>query len=88
MVYTTLPKEDKVDTSSTEAPTTQILVARSESKASDDNPSDDDPDLLNFDMAESKIVCQTSTQLQRCWPDSRKPDCPVGYSGWSSFCAP
>jgi hypothetical protein len=56
MVHTTLPKVDKVDTSSTEVPTAQACLP-------DDNLADDDPDPLNFDMAESKIVCWMSSQL-------------------------
>jgi hypothetical protein len=57
MVRTTPPREDKVGTSSVEAPTAQALVARSGSKASDDNLADDDPELLNFHVTESEIVC-------------------------------
>jgi hypothetical protein len=53
MDRTTLPKVDKADTSSVEAPTAQALVAQSGSKASDDAPVDDDPDLLNFVTAVS-----------------------------------
>jgi hypothetical protein len=60
-------------------------VARLESKAPNDNLADDDLDLLNFTAVESMIVCQTSSRLQRYWPDSGKPDCPIWYSGWSSF---
>jgi hypothetical protein len=56
MVLTTPPKEDKVDTSSAGVPTSQALVARPGSKALDDNLIDDDPNLLNFDMAEFEIV--------------------------------
>jgi hypothetical protein len=77
MVRTTPFKEDKVGTSSAEAPTAQALVARPRSKVPNDDLADDDPDLLNFDVAESEIVCQTSSRLQRCWPDSRKLDCPI-----------
>jgi hypothetical protein len=62
MVCTTPPKEDKADTSLTKAPTGQALVARSRSKAPDDNLANDDPDLLNFDVVESKIICQTSSR--------------------------
>jgi hypothetical protein len=76
-VRTIPPKEDKVDTSSAEDPTAQALVARSGSKAPDDNLTDDDPDLLNFAAAGSEIICQMSSWLQTCWPDSGKPDCPV-----------
>jgi hypothetical protein len=57
MVRTTPPREDKVGTSSVEAPTAQALVARSGSKASDDNLADDDPELPNFHVTESEIVC-------------------------------
>jgi hypothetical protein len=57
MDRTTPPKVDKADTSSVEAPTTQALVARSRSKASNDAPIDDDPDLLNFVTAASWIGC-------------------------------
>jgi hypothetical protein len=53
MVCTTLPK---VDTSSTEAPTARALAARLGSKVPDDNPCDDDLDLLNFAMVESWIT--------------------------------
>jgi hypothetical protein len=77
MVHTTLPKEDNMGTSSVEAPTTQALVARLESKAPDDNLGDDDPDFLNFDAAESETICQTNSRLQRCWLDSGKSDYPV-----------
>jgi hypothetical protein len=63
MVHTTPPKEDKVDTSSTEVPTTQALVARSGSKAPNDNLAEGDPDLLSFDAVESKIICWMSPRL-------------------------
>jgi hypothetical protein len=66
MDHTTLPKEDKVGTSSAEAPTAQALVTRSGSKASDDNLGDDDPDLLNFAIVGSEIAWQTSFWLQMC----------------------
>jgi hypothetical protein len=88
MVRTTPPKEDKVDTSLVEAPMAQVLVAQLGSNAPNNNLADDDPNLLNFVMAESEIICETSSQLHRCWPDSRKPDCPVWYYGWSSFLDP
>jgi hypothetical protein len=52
MVCTTLPKVDKVDTSSVEVPMTQTLVTRPESNAADDNLVDDDPDILNFTAVE------------------------------------
>jgi hypothetical protein len=45
-----------VDTSSTEAPTARALAARLGSKVPDDNPCDDDLDLLNFAMVESWIT--------------------------------
>jgi hypothetical protein len=57
MVHTTLPKEDKVHTSSAEAPIAQALAARPRSKALIDNLTDDDPCLLNLDAVESEIVC-------------------------------
>jgi hypothetical protein len=63
MVRTTALKEDKVDTSSAEAPTTQALAAQLGSKAPDDNLADNDPILLNLDVAESEIICQMSSQL-------------------------
>jgi hypothetical protein len=66
MDRTTLPKEDKVDTSSAEVPTAQALVAQSESKAPDDNLGDDNPILLNFAAVRSEIVCRMSFQLQSC----------------------
>jgi hypothetical protein len=56
MDRTTPSKVDKADTSLVEAPMAQALVARSESKASDDAPIDDDPNLLNFFVAVSWIV--------------------------------
>jgi hypothetical protein len=87
MVRTTLPKEDKVGTSSTEASMAQALVTRLGSKVSDDNLTDDDLDLLNFDAVESEIICWTSSQLKMCWSDSGKSDGPVWNSGWSDFCA-
>jgi hypothetical protein len=57
MYHTTLPKVDKADTSSAEAPMTQTLLPRSGSKASDDAPIDDNLDLLNFTVAVSWIGC-------------------------------
>jgi hypothetical protein len=63
MVYTTLPRVDKVGTSSAEVVTAQALVARPGSKALDDNLVDDDPDLLKFTAVESKIFCRLSLQL-------------------------
>jgi hypothetical protein len=61
MLHTTPSEEDKMGTSSVEAPTTQALVARPGSKAPDDNFTDSDPDLLNFDAAEFEIICRTSS---------------------------
>jgi hypothetical protein len=84
----TPPMEDKVDTSSAEVPTAQTWVAQPEGKAPNDNLGDDDPDLLNFATVGSKIACRTSFWLQRCWPDSGKPDWPVWDSIWFGFCAP
>jgi hypothetical protein len=85
MACTTPPKEDKVDTSSVEAPMAQALVAQPRSKAPDDNLSDADLSLLNFNTAESEIICQIRSWLWRCWPNSGKLVCPVSYSGWSGF---
>jgi hypothetical protein len=59
----------------------QALVDRPVSKVPDDNLTDVNPNFLNFDTAESKIVCRMSFRLQMCWPSSRKPNCPVWYSG-------
>jgi hypothetical protein len=56
MVCTT-PPEDKVDTSSVEAPTAQAFVAQLGSKAPDDSLVEDDPNLLKFDVVEFEIVC-------------------------------
>jgi hypothetical protein len=52
-----------VGTSSVKAPTVQALVAQPGSKALDDNVADNDSDPLNFDVAESVIVCRTSPRL-------------------------
>jgi hypothetical protein len=57
MVRTTLPKEDKVDTSSAEVSMAQALTARPGSKALNDNLANDDPDLLNFGAVESETIC-------------------------------
>jgi hypothetical protein len=62
-VHTTMPKVDKVDTSSTEAPMAQALVARLGSKAPDDNPIDDDSILLNFTVVESWTACRMISRL-------------------------
>jgi hypothetical protein len=64
MTQTTPPKEDKVDTSLAEVPTTQALVAQPGSSALDDNLANNDPDPLTFIAAESEIICQMSSQLQ------------------------
>jgi hypothetical protein len=65
IVRTILPKVDKADTSSAEAPMAQALVSRSGSKASDGNPTDDDSDLLNFIVVQCRIACWTSSLLQK-----------------------
>jgi hypothetical protein len=52
-----------VDTSLAENITAQALVAQLGSKASADNFADNDLDLLNFIMAESKIIYQMSSRL-------------------------
>jgi hypothetical protein len=88
MVLTTPPKEDKVDASSTEAPTAQALVARLGSKAPDDNLTNDDSDRMNFIAVESEVVCWMRIRLQRCCPDSGKKDCSIWYSGWPGFYSP
>jgi hypothetical protein len=54
---TTLSKEDKVGTSSAEAPMAQALVARPKSQVPDDNLGDDNSDLLNFAVVGSEIAC-------------------------------
>jgi hypothetical protein len=63
MIHTTPPMEDKVVTSMAEAPMAQALVARLGSKALNDNFADDDPDLLNFDVVDSEIICWMSSRL-------------------------
>jgi hypothetical protein len=88
MDCTTPPKENKVGTSSTEAPMAQALVARLKSKTPDDNLGGDTPNLLNVAVVGFEIACRMSSQLQMCWPDTGNPDCPVWGSGWSSFHAP
>jgi hypothetical protein len=65
MVRTTIPKVGKVSTLSTEVPTAQTLVAQSRSKASDDAPVDDDPNVLNFTVAVSWIGHWTSFLPQK-----------------------
>jgi hypothetical protein len=62
-VCTIPPKEEKVDTSSAEVSMVQALLVRPGSKTSDDNIADDNPDRLNFDAAESEIVCRMSSRL-------------------------
>jgi hypothetical protein len=57
MDHTTPSKVDKTDTSSAEAPMAQALVARSRSKASNDAPVVNDPNLLNFVVIVSWIGC-------------------------------
>jgi hypothetical protein len=59
----TPPKVDKTDASLAEAPMTRALVARPGSKASDGNPTDNDPDLLNFTAVLSEIACRMRSQL-------------------------
>jgi hypothetical protein len=88
MARTIPPKEDKVGTSSSEGPTAQALAAQSGSKVPDDTLTDDDPDLLNFDEAESEITYRMSSQLWSCWPDSGKPDYAVWDSEWSGSHSP
>jgi hypothetical protein len=45
--HTILPKVGKVDTSSVEAPTVWALVTRPGSMVRDDNPSNNEPNLLD-----------------------------------------
>jgi hypothetical protein len=52
------------DTSLAEAPAAQALVARLGSNVLDDNLVDDNPDLLNFDAAESETICGTSSDCR------------------------
>jgi hypothetical protein len=66
MVCTTPPKEDKVGTSSVEAPMAQALVARPGSKVPNDTLADDNPKLLKLGAAESEIICRMSSRLQSC----------------------
>jgi hypothetical protein len=61
MDCTTPPKEDKVGTSSAEAPTAQALVVQPESEASDDNLGDNTPVLLNVVVVGSEIACRVSS---------------------------
>jgi hypothetical protein len=77
MDYTTPPKVDKADTSSPKVPTAQTLVAQSRSKASDDAPVDNDPDLLNLATTVSWVGWWTSFLSQKYWPDLGKLDGPV-----------
>jgi hypothetical protein len=39
------------------------LVARPGSETPNDNPIDDDPDILNFVVVESRIACRMSSRL-------------------------
>jgi hypothetical protein len=57
MDRTTPPMVDMADTSLAEAPMAHALVAQLRSKAPDDAPVDDDPDLLNFTATVSWIGC-------------------------------
>jgi hypothetical protein len=77
-----------VDKSLVDAPMAQALVAQQGSKLLDDNLGDDDPELLNFTVVESEIVCRMSSWLHRYWPDSGKSDCLIWYSVWFGFHAP
>jgi hypothetical protein len=77
MDRTTPSKVNKENTSSAEAPTTQALVARLRSKASDDAPVDNDPDLLNFVTAVFWIGCWMGFLPQKYWHDPGKPDGPI-----------
>jgi hypothetical protein len=63
MVRTTPPKVDKVGISSVEVPMAHALLVQPRSKALDDTLTDDDPDLLTFGVAESKIICRISSWL-------------------------
>jgi hypothetical protein len=65
MVHTTPPKADKVDTSSAKVLTAQALVARSGSKAPDDNLADDNLDLLNFTTVESDVTPHVTETLMK-----------------------
>jgi hypothetical protein len=65
MNRTTPPKVDKADTSSVKGPIAQAFVARLRSKAQDDAHVDDNPDLLNFIVTVSWIVCWTSFLSQK-----------------------
>jgi hypothetical protein len=64
----------KVDTSSAKTPMARALAAQPGSKELDDAPVDDDPDLLNFTVAVSRIGCWTSFLPQKYWPNPGKPD--------------
>jgi hypothetical protein len=52
-------------------------VDRSRSKAPDDAPINNDPNLLNFVVAVFWIGCSMSSLSQKYWPDEGKPDGPV-----------
>jgi hypothetical protein len=73
-VCTTLPKVEKADTSPAEVPMAQALVTQLGSKSLDGNPTNDDPDLLNFTVVEFWIASRMSSRLQMCWLDSGKSD--------------
>jgi hypothetical protein len=88
MFCTTLPKADEADTSSAKAPMTQALLAHLGSKVTDDNPANDDPNLLNFIAVMSWIACWMCHLLHMYWLDSRKPDRSIWHSERSSFHAP
>jgi hypothetical protein len=77
MDRTTLSKVDKANTSSAEAPTAQALMTRSGSKAPDDAPTDDDPNLLNFVTSVSWIDRRMIFLPQKYWPNPEKSDAPV-----------
>jgi hypothetical protein len=65
MVRTTMLKLDRAKTSLVEALTILTLVARSRSKAPNDTPFDNDPNLLNFVAEVSCVTSWMSYQLQR-----------------------
>jgi hypothetical protein len=85
MDHTTSPKVDKEDTSSAEVPTTQALVARSGSKASNDAPVDNDSNLLNFVMAVSWMGHWMSFLPQKYWSDTEKSDGSIWEIRWCDF---
>jgi hypothetical protein len=65
MVRTTLPKLDKVGTSSAEVHMAQALVVRPGSKAPDDDFIDDGPGHLKFAATGSETICRMSPDY-RC----------------------